>query len=405
MAISITTFKARVAPKLHGTTLAKLSGAFYDKMYEASGSFRSKIKPHSLIRRARIENAIYDKIYNYTIESDVEADSIIDIRPIGERSSQDALRGSFSQEFDIRKENDSFAIEFINGAKTLRLSKELTARTVLHRADSLTLEGTVTLGGDASNASIDTLDYISGNGSIKFDLSGSTGQATITIALDTAIDLSDLLDLGALFEWLKFPTVSRLTSVQLKYGSSDSVYWHETATAAHDRSFTSAGDNAWMLLRHEWADASESGSPDEDDAEAIDYLQIVINYTAGAALSNVKLDNITAALGEAWETVYYSNRLFTDSTGATWKEIPTAETDLIQLDGADDNTAYLYEFMLSSLQEAKGKNNKDDLKFYRDQLGDKDRDTGLYGRLSRKYPDQSVIRQTVYYDFDDLDGR
>lgn len=402
MSIDITTFKSRITPKLHGTTLAKLGGSFYDKMFEAQGNFFSHVKPYSVIRRARIENAIYDKVYNYAVNSDVEVDGIIDIRPIGERSTGDDIRGTFSKEFDIEKEKDTAFIEYINGTKTLRLSKELTARTILHRMDSLTLEGTITLGGDASNGTIDTLDHISGMGALNFDLDGVTGQATITLALSTAIDLSDLLNLGALFAWLKFPDVSRLTSVDLQWGSSTSVYWNETATAFHDRSFTQAGDNAWGLLRHEWVDATNNGSAAESDSEAIDHIKITINYSTGAALTDVKLDNITASLGEAWEIVYYSNALFTDSTGATWKQLPTADTDLIQLDGADEHNAFLMEMQKVIYGEIKGKNQTADVNAIDKKLGNVDTEGTLYYRIAEKYPNQALQRETTYYEFDDI---
>ena len=402
--ITVQTFQAKVAPKLHGTTIAKLSGSFYDKLHEAAGNLLSNVKPYSVIRSARIENAIYDRVYNYACQDDLEADSVIDIRPIGERATSDSLEGSFAKQFDIKKKYNTFNVEYVNGQKTLRLSKNLTPRTVLARLDSLTLEGTLTLGGDASNASIDTLDYISGIGALKFDLSGSTGSATIQLDLNNAIDLSDLLSVGALFEWLKFPDVSRLTSVKLEWGSSSSAYWYSTETAAHDRSFANVGDNGWMLIRHDWSDASSSGSPDEDDAEIIDYLKITITYTAGASISNVKMDNITAALGEAWEVVYYSNRLFTDTTGETWKEIPTALTDIIRLESGTDLNVFTYEFMALLGQELKGKDAAADMRSFKEMLGNPEQENSLYGQLTRKYPNQAVVRSIDYYEFGELNG-
>ena len=395
--ISITTFKDKVAGKIHGKGIGKIN-AFYEKMREASGKMQLRVKSPTMIRRVRIENALYDKIYNYTAPSDVDQDSLIDIRPLGERSTSDDIEGTFSKEFDIKKKENTAIVEYINGTKTLRVSKVLTPRTILHRMDSTTLEGTITLGGDASGATINTLDHVSGSGSLEFDLDGLTGQATITIALNSGIDLSDMRNIGALFEWLNFPDVSRLTSVDLEFGSSESTYWNETATAAHDRTFEEVGDAGWMLLRHEWVDATENGSPVEADSEAIDHLKITLNYTAGTALTGVKLDNITAAKGQAWEVVYYSNMMFSDSTGATWKEVPTADTDLIRQD-LDGLNIFTYEFMLTLQQELKGKNAIVDYKFFTDELDGTANKKGLYDGFEEKYPDQSLIRQTTYYNF------
>jgi len=261
--------------------------------------------------------------------------------PIGERSKGDSLDGSFMKQFDIKKAENTFVIEYVNGVKTLRLSKELKARTVLSEMDNLTIGGTITGSGDVTDLDVDYLDHVSGSASVKFNLSGSTGQGIITVDLTAGVDVETLEKLGAMFTWLKFPLASALTSVRLRVGSSSSAYSEQTVTAAHDRAFA---DDAWMLLRQLLSTSTDTGTP---DYTAIKYVQIAINYTAGTARNGVKLDNITMALGEAWEVVYYSDYLFTDSTGTTWKDTPTADTDLIRLDDPQDINAYMYEFMLN----------------------------------------------------------
>lgn len=407
MSQSVSTFKDDITPKLHGTSLAKVTGV-YAKMRQAAAKMRAKVKPRSIVRRARIEGAIYDMVYNYTCPSWLDVDSIIDLRPVAERSNQDEVIGGYIREFDIEKADNKVLVEYINGAKTLRVSKEVGDRSVLHRMDSATVDGTITLGGDASNAAIQTLDYIAGSGSYQFDLDGSTGTATVTIALDNEIDLSDMNDVGSLLYWLKFPDVSRLTSVELKWGESATIYWTKTETAAHDRSFTEAGDSAWMLMRHDWVDATETGSPDEDTSEAIDYLQITITYSTGTALTNVRLDNIVAVNGAAYEVLGYSNSFFTDSTGATWKATPTLDSDLIQLDDIGYQI-FLNEFMLTCQQEIKGKDMKIDFAFFKDENGsigdERIPASGLYAAFAESNPNEALVRQAEYYTFDDLSGR
>lgn len=401
--INISTFKGKVSPKLHGASLVKVVGV-YDKLYEASGMLLNVVRPYSTIRKFRIENAIYDKIYNYACNDDIFADGIIDIRPIGQRSTQDSLQGSFDQQFDIKKKENSFAIEEINGIKTLRLSKCLTPRILLADMNSLTIGQTVTGSGDVTDLDVDYLDYISGNAAIKFGLSGSTGQGKITIALDSAVDLSTLEGIGAVFPWFKFPLSTALTNVKIRVGNSVSAYVESTVTAAHDRAFES---DAWMLLMQNLATATETGTV---DFSAIDWIQIEINYTSGTARTNVKIDSITAALGQAWEVIYYSKYLFTDSTGVTWKEIPTAETDLIRLDDPGDIVGYLYTFMLTLQQELKGKNMAADFAYFSNQLNGLHArngtliQEGIYDLMKNKYPNQAIIRQVDYYEFGDLDG-
>jgi hypothetical protein len=392
--ITITTFKGLIPGKLGGTSLAKISG-IYGKMYEAAANMRGRVKPRTIARSSRIENAIYDHVYNYTCPDDLEDDAVIDIRPIGERSTEDTMGGTGVKEFDIKKKGNTFVVEYVNGQKTLRISKPAGTHTVLHRMDSTTTGGTVTLGGDASNATIDTLDHVSGSGALKFNLNGLTGTATVTIALDTVTDLSDMRSLGALFAWVKFPDSSRLTSVKLTWGASAGEGWYKTVTTAHDRAFTS---NAWQLLRHDWTSATDVGAPTETTSETIDYVQVTFTYTVGTALSGVGLDNITASLGKAYEVVYYSNRIFTDTTGITWKETPTHDTDIIRLEPLGTNI-FMYEFMLTLQQELQGENMSANFAFFRNQLEGNEKRAGLYDQFERQNPDQSMTRDITYYEF------
>lgn len=396
--ITVQALKANIsAGKLHGTSLDRIDN-LYPKMREAMSKFRSRVKPPTLIRRQRIENAIYDRVYNYTAPADITDGAIIDIRPVGERSNtEEYLSGAFMQDFDIQKIHDTALIEYINGTKTLRLSKQLTTRMVLHKMDSTTVGGTITLGGDASNATINTLDFVSGYGSLQFDLDGVTGQATITIALDNTQDLSDLRDVGALFHWLQFPDVSRLTSVELIWGSDATTNWSKAVTTAHDRTFASVGDSAWALLRHDWVSATENNSPTETTSENIDYIQIVLNYSTGSALSNVRMDNITASKGSAYEVVYYGAYGFTDSTQTTWKAEPTADSDYVMLDD-DGIVIFTDELLLALHQELKGENVKLDYQLIINELNGKGEDyEGLYKRFKDNHPDQTIVRTVDYY--------
>lgn len=187
--ITVANFFTRLTPKLHGTTLNRVSNK-YELLEEAAANMLAEVDPPTVVRKARIANAIYDKVYNYTAPSDLaDEGAILDLRPIGERYGSEA---TFVREFDRKK----------------------------WWKDLLTV------------------------------------------------------DVGALFNWLKFPDASRLNSVTMKWGSSSGIYWSKQVTAAQDRDFET---DAWMLLKYDWSTASETGSPTTDDAEAIDYRPLTLN--------------------------------------------------------------------------------------------------------------------------------
>ncbi len=391
MPLTYTQIQAKVTPKLRGTTLDRVP-SFDEKCREAAGNVLLHASPLETIRRARIENAIYSHIFNYTGPTDLKGNNnIIDIRPIGVRSSSDDVAGRFGREFDIRKGRDTFTVEMINGVKTLRLSKRIAGHTVLHEMDSIT---NLTASGDVQNLDTNTLDYVAGNGSVQFGLSGATGSGTIEIALASQIDLSDMEDIGSLFHWLNFPDATRLTSVSLRWGNDSSNYWSKTITSPHDRSAFES--NAFTLLRADWQTASETGSP---VSTAVDYLAIVFTYSSGVALSNVRLDNITAAKGQAYEVLYYSDRLFKTAAG-TFIEIPTTGSDTLNL-AIDGENLFIYELMLILIQELGQKSVAQNAKWFQEKLYGTPNSDGMYDVYNANYPAQAVEQQTTYHNFGD----
>lgn len=398
MSLSVEKLKTKAQGKMHGRTMNKVADV-YGKMREAGSNIVARIDPYETIRRVRIENAIFDQVYNYTCPADLKGvDKIIDIRPIGVRSNEDSIRGAYARQFDILKSTDTTTVEMLNGVKTLRLNKDLTSRTVLHRCDSLTLEGTVTAGGDVQDLAINQLEHLSGLGAIQFKLSGASGTGNITLNLNTAVDLSSMENVGALFAWLRFADASRITSVELRFGNSTGDYWSKTITAPHDRSSFESG--VFTLGRFDWRDATDSGSPDASD---IDYLRVSFTYTTGAALAANFLENITAAKGEAYELVYYSNCLFTDSTGMTWKVEPDNDTDLLVLENTAENI-YLYEFQKTLANAVKGKNMGADYQAAELELeGNGRTKPGLYNVYEENYPSLALMQQEEYYQFGTLE--
>ena len=86
----------------------------------------------------------------------------------------------------------NFAIEDNSGVRTLRYNAGLSGNTLLHNCDSITSNGTWVVDDDSTNLTIDTLNYISGNGSLNFDTDGSSTTASLYNTTISNVDLSNL---------------------------------------------------------------------------------------------------------------------------------------------------------------------------------------------------------------------
>ena len=394
---TIQNIKDMVTPKLRGGSIDHV-GSFHLHAKETAGNVLLRCAPLETIRNFRIANALYSHVLNYTAPTDLKGNNgIIDIRPYGDRSTADDTEARFGREFDINRDEDTFTIETINGLKTIRLSKAINGHIVLATMDSLTVGQTVTGSGDVENLTTNTLEYVAGKAAVQFGLSGATGSGTIQIVMPNTIDLTTLEDLGAVFSMIQFPDADRLTSIEVRWGSDDSNYWSETVTAPSDR--TAFLDAVWSMIRADWANSSQTGSP---DVTAVNTISLVYTYTAGTALANCRVDNIITALGKAYEAVYYSKYLFKGADG-TYKEVSTADEDTILLD-TDGVNIVLYELMLILIQELGEGSVRQSAQWFENQLMGYERSggewkRGLYDLYNEKYPEQSIPQQVNYYRF------
>lgn len=388
MSLTIAQIKAKVTPKLRGTTLARVSD-FNEKCREAADNVVARCYPLETIRNARIENAIYSHVYNYVINQDVRGNKgIIDIRPISERSVLDDIEGRFSREFDIRKERDTYTIEVINGIKTLRLSKRINGHATLAGYNSL---AGITTTGDVTGLELNSYDFINGFASVQFGLSGATGVGALAITIP-AVNLANLEDVGGLFNWLNLADASRINSVTLKWGTNASNFWSRTVTSPSDRTAFESG--AWTLQRFDWSAATKTGTP---NAAAITYVEVGINYDTGAAIANNRLDSVTAALGKPYELVYYTNRFFKSPAGA-YLEVPTSDGDVINI-ATEGHNLFLYELMLVLIQELGEGSVDKSAKWFQNQLNGYGNVQGLYEIYNRQYPCMTIPKSMTYYNF------
>lgn len=406
--INVKTLNSMSAGSLQGVTLNRVQNAL-PKLGQAASVMLGRIDPPDSIKRFRITNALYDRVYNYTCATDLKGlNRIIDVRPIGPRSRRDEMDQTFMKEFDTHKRRNTLTIEDINGLKTLRISKRNpNGQVLLADLCGFDLSSTVTASGDANTLSQNDLDFVTGNGSTQFNLSGVTGQGVITIQLTGTVDISSMLNLGSLFNWINFPDVTRLTNVEQRWGINSSSYWKKQVTSPNDRpAFES---QAWTNQRFDWQSATQVGTP---DSTAIQWLQIIFNYTTGAALTGVKVDSITASLGSAYEMLYYSANIFQDQDTSLFKDIPTKDTDVVFLDQSA-TTILMYEYQKILASDLKGKNGAANVNRCIYELEGDGRimrgklianRAGLYRDYQFNNPSQSIPSTSTYYEFGNLSG-
>jgi len=343
---SVANLKDEVEAILHGTTLDSVSNIF-GTINRAARTLQEEVDFFELKKKTQIANAIYDSVNDYTAPTDLKMDKIIDLFPQVNRNGSDNFSQSYSEQFGLKKDNNSFTVEYQNGVKVLRIQKNLTTPIVLNTLDSITTNGTWAVGGDGSNLTVDTLNYVSGSASLNFDLTGVGTTAYIENSTMTAVDLSEHEDISALFYWVYLPSASAITSIDLRWGDDSSNYWNATSTTQHFGAF----QDGWNLIKAEWDGATETGSP---DSSAVVYARITITYD-GTADTDIRIDNITSNLGSIYDLKYYSNYMFETSAGVDIEQT-TADEDIINLEPVSINGLVLKvaEYAAQQVQEQGG---------------------------------------------------
>lgn len=174
-----------------------------------------------------------------------------------------------------------------------------------------------------------TSDLVEGTGAIGFTTpSGTVTDGTITVSDMTAVDLSDYDD-ESIYLWIKIPFATGLTSFTLKWGSDASNYFSRTVTKTHDDTAFHVG---WNLLRFPWADATETGTVDDD---AIDYLQLAVTKgSTNTGTTGWVVDRIIACKDSKHDVIYYSKFGWQTSAGV-YIENATGDTDVLNADATE----------------------------------------------------------------------
>lgn len=379
--MDITSLKTHIGGMTHSGTCNKIRN-FYETCERAGGNVIAKIDPRETRRVANLSNAIHDDVFNYSAPSDLKR--VIDLRPQVNRTSADNFSQWFAEEFDKHKDNidDLFQIRHNDGTKSLRISKNISpAPITLHSMNSLTDNGTVAVAGTASGLKMDELHYITGNKSIEFDINASGDGIQITDMSD--VDLDDHDEISEMFIRVYFESVANITSITPIWGNDlTSNLW--TGVAQTTQADGTAFRVGWNIIKVKWLDATETGTV---NPETIDNLKLTFATTG--AIANVRVDFWTSSIGEIFEIEYYSKYLFR-STSGTWKEKPTDDTDLINLD-TDTFNIFIYECLMEAAQQTQGADADFDIAYATSKL------KGLYMRHRANAPTETIKPISRYY--------
>lgn len=383
---TIADLKADVTRKLHGTSLAKVL-SFESVAAEAARNVLSRINPNETIRTAAIDNAVFDDVTCYAAPSDIKGDKVIDVYPQVNRMGADNFTRVFPESFDREATQNTLSVENKNGLKFLRLREDVsTPMTVVTDVNSTT---GWSVSNGASNLQLDQLNFVSGNASIRFNISGS--NATVENSTLSAVNLSTIDQQTSMFVWVFIPNGTTVSSFTGRIGSNASNYYSKTVTVTHARQAFSDG---WNLLRFSFDGATETGTVDWG---AITYVRLDFEFDGDA--NNFRLDSIVAGIGEIYEIKYYTRFLFKSADGV-YKEIPTLGTDTIELE-TDAYNILMYELAYLLTQEIQGTNGSFDESFFAKQLGINADGSlapgGMYRRYQMNYPSQHKKARSTYY--------
>ncbi len=332
MSYSVTEIKNDLNGVLHGTTInqiTNLEGLF-------NRTARQLLLDCNPIETKRIAQLgqVFNSVYDYALPTDLKGVQVIDIRPQAGRWQNDIYEQSFARWFDSHKRNgwnNAFNIQHDTGIKTLRLEAPTLPAPV-----TITDTGNTagwSFFGTFSNLSLDTTFNIAGGGALQFDISGAGGSLQNTTL--SPVDLSLHENISTLFNWVYMPTA--WSGVTLSWGNvTPGNYWVKTSSTQQDGTAFKPG---WNLVAFPWSSASSFGSP---DASQIVYTAIS-DSGATSAMTGAKICNLTSALPQYMEMVYYSKYLFANSAGAWMEKITdTTSADLLSTVNLDTESYELF---------------------------------------------------------------
>ncbi len=330
MAYNILRLKQDLTGVIHGTTLNKvvnLNGI----INRAARQVLQDIDPQETKRILPFATPIFESVYSYFLAPDVKGNAIIDIRPQVNRLASQVFNQDYNQQFSLSTISslaNQFTIQWNEGVRTILVNAPLlNTGVVVNYASSLNQNGTWSVGGNATNLTVNPVNFLAGGGALMFDLSadvpGSIGYLETSDM--QAVNLSDFVNFATWFLYTFLPSASVFSSIELRFGSSPTDYYVVSTTQTQANTIFETG---WNLLSYLWSNAVQTGSV---NASSITYLRVTWTYN-GTPQTGVMVNDIASRLGQIMEYEYYSKYMFRDAITGAFQETVTDDSNGINLD-------------------------------------------------------------------------
>lgn len=386
MSYNIQDCKNDLSGTLHGTTnnqIQNLDGI----INRAARQLLLDLDPQETKRTVEFVNPIFNTVFDYPIAADVKGNKLIDIFPQVQRIPQDIWTQAYNQAFDVAKQNifsmnSMFTMNFNSSIKTIRLNSPwLNPPIIINEIEAIATNGTWATGGTATNLAVNNTNFAQGAGSLQFN--STVGTAYLENSTMTAVNLSEVVNQSSLFVWVYVLTGSQLTSVDLRWGSSSSNYYHETVTQ-NQQGTTFV--NGWNLCKFDWKTATTVGSP---NSSSITYSRISLAMTG--TNTGILVNGLNSILGTVLSYSYYSKYLFRDAITGAYQETVTDDSNLINLDTESFNLLFnLVGYLATQQQQGL------DASFYDGSFFKEAYDAGII-RYKSMYKSELQKPQSTYY--------
>lgn len=357
--------KRDVNRKTHGVGATQCAD-FFGSADEGRREMIGKVRPPELTRKVFIEQALYDQVDKYAVPEDLKYEDVIEIKKLSSRRNVDSLEHPleivYRRQFDQKRRGakNVMAIARENGIKYAKIFNPRGLQDCSHQlingCEYLTGvnpdgtdngNGTWNVSGNVGNLQLDRLNHITGKASLRFDIDNSSTTGSIYNFTMRPVNITDYLQLGAVFAWLDIPIPKEMTSVKITLGSDPL----NLATDIYEFTVNQPFDNnqfitGWNLLRFSLDNLTSVGNPNPRE---IVYVRLDFT-TTGQAIPACHLDNVVARKGVVYELTYNSTYMFQDLTSGAWKKTPTLDTDLIVAE-EDTYQIFMLETALSVQKE------------------------------------------------------